>query len=185
MVSDMDVERTIINGPAVLRPVRTADARGWLSEAFNVRTWAALGLSDAPFVQDNESFSPASGTLRGLHFQRASHAQGKLVRVVRGAAFTVAVDIRRASVTFGAHIAMTLAADDGAQLWIPPGFAHGLVTTAPDTLVQSKLTAHFASVAGVAWDDPDLAIAWPPPGPRHISERDRAWPRLKDLPAHT
>ncbi len=137
-------------------------------------------------------FHHARGTLRGLHFQRAPHAQGqfarrargKLVRVVRGAAFNVAVDLRRASPTFGAHIAMTLSLDDGAQLWIPPGFAHGPLTTAPDTLVQYKLTAFFAGDAatGVAWDDPDLAIPWPAPGPLHVSERDRTWSWLKDLP---
>ena len=173
----MDVEHTIINGLAVLRPPRTGDRRGWLSEAFNARTWVALGLRDGAFVQDNETFSPAPWTLRGLPFQRAQHAQGMLARVVRGAAHHVAVDLRRTSAAYGAHIAMTLSGDDGAQLWIPPG-------TAPDTHVQCKLTAYFmaASATGVARDDPALAIVWPPPGPVHMSDRDREWPRLKDLP---
>lgn len=179
----MDINLFPVAGPALLRPVRNRDHRGWLCEAFSVREWAALGLPAEPFVQDNESFSPQAGTLRGIHFQRAPHAQGKLIRVLRGAAYHVGVDMRAGSPTYGRHVAAMLDAEHGDQLWTPPGFAHGLVTQAPDTLVQYKVTGVFAPecAGGVAWDDPDLAIAWPAPGPRIFSERDRSWPRLRDL----
>jgi len=178
----MDISRFPVAGPALLRPTRIADARGWLCEAYSVRVWAALGLPADPFVQDNESFSPAPGTLRGIHFQRPPHAQGKLIRVVRGAAFHVGVDLRAGSPTYGGHVAAVLDAEGGAQLWTPPGFAHGLLTLTPDTLVQYKVTGFFApdAAGGLAWDDPDVAIAWPR-APALLSARDRAWPRLKAL----
>lgn len=178
----LDISRFPVAGPALLKPARIADERGWLCEAFSTRVWAALGLPDTPFVQDNESFSPQAGTLRGLHFQRAPHAQGKLIRVLRGAAFHVGVDLRAGSPTYGAHVAARLDADAGAQLWTPPGFAHGLLTEAPDTLVQYKVTGFFAPdhAGGVAWDDPALAIAWPS-APLLISARDRSWPQLRDV----
>jgi len=178
----MDISWFPVAGPALLRPTRIEDERGWLSEAYSARVWAGLGLPGAPFVQDNESFSPRAGTLRGLHFQRPPHGQGKLIRVLRGAAFHVGVDLRAGSPTYGAHVAARLDAADGAQLWTPPGFAHGLLTAADDTLVQYKVTGFFAAdhAGGVAWDDPDIAIAWPS-APALISARDRTWPPLKDL----
>jgi dTDP-4-dehydrorhamnose 3,5-epimerase len=178
----LDIQTFPVAGPALLTPVRMADERGWLCEAYSVRVWAALGLASDPFVQDNESFSPQAGTLRGIHFQRPPHNQGKLIRVLRGAAHHVGVDLRAGSPTYGAHVAARLDAETGAQLWTPPGFAHGLVTEEPDTLVQYKVTGFFAAnhAFGVAWDDPDLAIAWPTT-PTLISARDRAWPRLKEI----
>lgn len=178
----LDIRRFQVAGPALLTPPRIADGRGWLSEAYSVRVWSDLGLPADPFVQDNESFSPRAGTLRGIHFQRPPHGQGKLIRVLRGAAFHVGVDMRAGSPTYGAHVAARLDAESGRQLWTPAGFAHGLLTETPDTLVQYKVTGFFAAdhAFGVAWDDPDLAIAWPS-APSLISERDRAWPRLKDI----
>ncbi|MCB1539605.1 MAG: dTDP-4-dehydrorhamnose 3,5-epimerase [Rhodoblastus sp.] len=179
----MHVEQTAIDGLKIVTPKRHLDARGFFSEVYNKADWRAAGL-DFTFVQDNHSYSAEAGVLRGLHFQTAPHAQAKLVRVARGRIFDVAVDIRRSSPTFGHHVALELSRDDWRQLLVPVGFAHGFVTLEPNTEVLYKTSAPYSASHdfGLAWDDPDLAIAWPlQAGAPVLSDRDRAWPRLRDL----
>lgn len=169
----------------VFEPKKLGDERGFFSETYNRKTLAAAGLN-ADFVQDNHSLSAEVGTIRGLHFQTPPHAQGKLVRVARGAVLDVAVDIRKGSPTFGQYQAVELSAENWRQLWVPPGFAHGFCTLMPNTEVLYKVTDFYAPEcdAGLTWDDPELAIAWPlREGARPIlSDKDRNHPRLLDLP---
>jgi dTDP-4-dehydrorhamnose 3,5-epimerase len=163
---------------------RSYDERGFFSETYNRRELAALGL-EAEFVQDNHSFSKAKGVVRGLHFQVSPHAQGKLVRVARGAIFDVAVDIRRGSPTFGRHVSAVLTDEKNwAQMWIPIGFAHGFCTLEPDTEVLYKTTDYYSLECsrGIAWDDPALGIAWPVNRDEAIlSQADRRNPLFADL----
>jgi dTDP-4-dehydrorhamnose 3,5-epimerase len=170
----------------LLTPKKFGDDRGFFSETWSRKTLAANGI-DADFIQDNHSLSRAKGVLRGLHFQTAPHAQDKLVRVLRGSVFDVAVDIRRGSPTFGRHVSAVLSADNWAQLWVPKGFAHGFVTLEPDTEVAYKVTGDYAPDCdrGLAWDDPALAIVWPVPVETSLlTAKDRQHPRLQDLPAY-
>lgn len=156
-----------------------SDARGSFTESFREADWAPL-LNGARFVQDNQSNSTAAGTVRGLHYQVAPFAQGKLVQVIRGRIFEVVVDLRRGAPTFGRHVAIELS-DDGKQIFVPAGFAHGFMTLTPDTIVTYKVTAPYDkdSERGIAWDDPDLGIAWPQPA-TNLSAKDRQLPRLRD-----
>jgi dTDP-4-dehydrorhamnose 3,5-epimerase len=167
----------------LFEPAKHGDERGWLCESYNKRTFAELGIVDC-FVQDNHSKSGAIGTLRGLHFQFPPHGQAKLVRCTRGRIWDVAVDVRAGSPTFGQHVSIELAANNGLQLYLPVGFAHGFVTLEPDTEIQYKVSDYYAPAfdAGIAWDDQDLAIDWPLPiaGPT-LSIRDTKWPRLRDF----
>ena len=168
----------------LLTPKKFGDDRGYFSETWSRRTLAAHGIT-ADFVQDNHSMSRAIGVVRGLHFQTEPHAQDKLIRVLRGSIFDVAVDIRRGSPTYGRHVTARLSAENWAQLWVPRGFAHGFVTLEPDTEVAYKVTADYAPECdrGIAWDDPDLAIAWPlSAATAQLSDKDRRLPRLRDLP---
>jgi dTDP-4-dehydrorhamnose 3,5-epimerase len=129
--------------------------------------------------------SARKGTLRGLHFQKPPRAQGKLVRVLRGSIFDVAVDIRRGSPTYGRHVGVTLNATDGGQLWVPPGFLHGFCTLDDDTEVFYKVTSYYSPAhdAGVLWNDPALEIEWPvPPHAAFLSDKDQRHPRLAELP---
>lgn len=173
----MRMEHLDIPDVLLITPARHGDARGWFMETWRESAWRAAGI-DLPFVQDNQSFSAEPCTLRGLHCQVAPFVQGKLVRVVRGAIFDVAVDARADSPSFGRHVAATLSAENGAQLWVPPGFLHGLCTLLPDTEVAYKCTAeyHRASERGVRWDDPALAIAWPVAQGVVLSDKDRELP---------
>ncbi len=160
------------------------DERGFFSETYNRKAMSEAGI-DCEFVQDNQSLSRARGVIRGLHFQTEPHAQGKLVRVTKGAIFDVAVDIRAHSPTFGQHVSATLTAENWSQLWVPVGFAHGFCTLEADTEVIYKVTDYYAPECdrGIAFDDPDLAIAWPVEASQAIlSEKDRRQPRLRDLP---
>ncbi len=170
----------------IVRPRRYADARGWFSETYSADMFRDFGI-DSAFVQDNHSFSSARFTLRGLHFQSRPYAQDKLVRCVRGRAFDVAVDIRRGSPTFGAWVGAELSADNGNQIFIPIGFAHGFLTLEPDTEIIYKCSAAYAPhhEGGICWDDPDLAIDWPlPPGCLpELSAKDRNQPGLSQLAA--
>ena len=168
----------------LITPKRHGDARGWFAETWSRKAMAGTG-ADAQFVQDNQAFSAARGTLRGLHFQKAPHAQGKLVRVLRGAIFDVAVDVRPGSPTYGQWVGATLTAEAGEQLWVPRGVAHGYMTTAPDTELFYKVDGDYAPSleGGLIWNDPDIAIAWPLDVEPLLSDKDRRLPRLKDLPA--
>jgi dTDP-4-dehydrorhamnose 3,5-epimerase len=169
--------------PTVLQPRRFQDARGWFSETWNARDLAATGIEVA-FCQDNHSFSRQRGTLRGLHFQSPPHQQAKLIRCLRGRIFDVAVDIRRASPTFARWVGVELTAEQGNQLFVPAGYAHGFLTLEDDCEVAYKVDAYYdaASDMGIAWDDPDLAIAWPDTGERPIlSDKDTRLPSLRDL----
>ena len=166
-----------------LRTPRFGDDRGWFSETWSRARFHAAGI-DCDFVQDNHSRSEAAGVVRGLHFQRPPYAQAKLVRCVRGAVLDVVVDLRAGSPTFGQHHAVELSAESGDQLFVPPSFAHGFVTLQPETEVVYKVSAPYAPAheAGLAWDDPDLSIAWPVAASDAVlTDRDRNWPRLRDL----
>ncbi|MFN0263121.1 dTDP-4-dehydrorhamnose 3,5-epimerase [Tepidamorphus sp. 3E244] len=167
----------------LIEPARHVDTRGHFSEVYSAREFARHGI-DAVFVQDNHSVSHQAGTIRGLHFQSPPHAQGKLVRVVSGLVVDVAVDMRTQSSTFGQHVCVELSAENGRQLWVPEGFAHGFCTLVPDTEVLYKVTEfyHPQSDLGVAFDDPELAIKWPEVGLDYaMSDKDRHLPKLSDL----
>jgi dTDP-4-dehydrorhamnose 3,5-epimerase len=160
------------------------DGRGFFMESYKEADWRPI-IGDRPFIQDNQSLSAQIGTVRGLHYQVPPFAQAKLVQTLRGRILDVAVDVRRNSPTFGRHVALELAAGDGRQMFVPEGFAHGFMTLEPDSMVAYKVASAYdpGSERGVAWDDPDLAIAWPAELRANavLSARDRQWPRLKDL----
>jgi dTDP-4-dehydrorhamnose 3,5-epimerase len=159
------------------------DSRGFLSETYNRRLMSAAGIG-AEFVQDNHSLSVEAGTLRGLHFQIPPHAQGKLVRAVRGSIFDVAVDIRTGSPTFGQHVSAVLSAENWTQMWVPAGFAHGFCTLEPNTEVIYKVTAYYAPECdrGLQWDDAVLGIKWPVgPDKVKLSDKDRKQSLLKEI----
>lgn len=180
------IEPTAIDAVKIINPKRFQDARGFFSEVWSARSFRDAGLA-LDFVQDNHSLSTRVGTLRGLHFQSAPFAQDKLVRVTRGRILDVAVDLRRGSPTYGRHVAVELSAENWRQLLIPVGFAHGFCTLEPDTEVAYKVTAEYAQAHdhGLAFDDPALGIAWPlPAAALHLSDKDRAFPRLADLPPY-
>lgn len=158
----MLIEQTAIPGVVKLTPQRLADARGYFSETWNRRRFAGSGI-DLDFVQDNISLSTSAGTLRGLHFQRPPMAQAKLVRCGQGALYDVAVDLRRGSPAYGRWIGIELTSDNGCQLLIPAGCAHGFVTLLPNTEIAYKCSEYYAPdcEGAIAWDDPGLAIDWP------------------------
>jgi dTDP-4-dehydrorhamnose 3,5-epimerase len=167
-------------------PRKFVDDRGFFSETYNEAVFVAAGLPRA-FVQDNHSLSTREWTIRGLHFQIPPHAQGKLVRVVRGSVLDVAVDLRRRSPTFGRHVTAVLSAANWAQLWVPVGFAHGFCTLEPDTEVVYKVTDYFTPThdRGLKWDDEALGIAWPvASSDARLSPKDARLPALKELPAY-
>jgi dTDP-4-dehydrorhamnose 3,5-epimerase len=180
----MKVLATPLPEVRILVPRRFDDSRGFFSEVWNARELAGAGIA-ADFVQDNHAGNRRIGTLRGLHYQLPPRAQGKLLRVTRGAVFDVAVDVRRGSPTFGHHVAALLTAENWQQLWIPPGFAHGYCTLADDTEVLYKTTGYYSPPheRGITWDDPALSIRWPfAAGSVIVTERDRNLPRLADQP---
>jgi dTDP-4-dehydrorhamnose 3,5-epimerase len=179
---------TALPGVVIVEPAVFGDERGWFMESHNERRFndalAALGLPPArPFVQDNHSCS-AQGVLRGLHYQLPPHPQGKLVRVVQGRAFDVAVDIRRGSPTFGQWAGVELNADNRRQLWIPEGFAHGFVALEDDTHFLYKTTDYYAKDCerAVRWNDPAIGIEWPLPAgvAPQLAAKDAAAPMLAE-----
>jgi dTDP-4-dehydrorhamnose 3,5-epimerase len=163
----------------LVRPLRHGDDRGWFAELYRRTAYATAGIG-AEFVQDNVARS-GPRVLRGLHYQRPPRAQGKLVHVVRGRVFDVAVDLRSGSPTRGRWVARELSAEEGELLWIPPGFAHGYAVLGDGAELTYKVTEEYDPTldAGVRWDDPTLAIAWPLADPI-VSDRDRALPLLAD-----
>lgn len=177
----MRVETTPIAGVLILTPAKHGDERGFVSETFRADALAAHGAG-ADWVQENHAFSAAPGVVRGLHFQAPPAAQAKLVRVARGAILDVAVDLRRASPTYGKHVAVELSAENWRQLFIPRGFAHGYCTLAAPCDVIYRLDAPYAPAheAGLPWNDPTLAIPWPVAAPT-LSPRDQAWPPFRDF----
>ena len=168
-----------IPGVIIVEPDVHSDVRGFFLETYHADKYRAGGIADV-FVQDNHSRS-AGGTIRGLHLQ-LHRQQGKLIHVIEGAIFDVAVDVRRGSPTFGKWVGVTLSADNFKQCYIPKGFAHGFAVTSPVAQVEYKCTDVYdaSSEIGIAWDDPDLGIAWPIADPV-LSERDKRHPRLADI----
>ena len=165
-------------------PDRFGDARGFFSETYSRRDFAAGGIADE-FVQDNHSRSASTGTVRGLHYQLPPFAQGKLIRVLKGSILDVAVDIRRGSPSFGDHVAVTLTAEAGNQLYVPAGFAHGFCTLEPDTEVAYKVTDYYSREhdRGIRWNDPALGIDWPVGAEAAVlSAKDVALPMLDAVP---
>lgn len=182
----MEVVALAIPDVKLVTPRRFADARGFFAETFSRRRFADAGLV-ADFVQDNHSLSRPRGTVRGLHFQRAPFAQAKLVRVLRGAIFDVAVDIRAGSPTYGRHVGVTLSAANETQIFVPIGFAHGFCTIEPDTEVMYKVSAPYSpeNDRGIYWADPALGITWPvDPEKAMLSDKDKRNPVLAELPGY-
>jgi dTDP-4-dehydrorhamnose 3,5-epimerase len=183
----MKLIRTSIPDVVIVEPAVFGDERGWFMESFNERNFhlalTQLGLPvPRAFVQDNHSCS-SKGVLRGLHFQRAPHAQGKLVRVVRGSAFDVAVDIRPESATYLKWVGVELNTTNHRLLWIPEGFAHGFVALEDDTHFLYKTTDYYdkASEGALQWNDPELKIGWPDTGNFIVTEKDSMAPTVDSL----
>ena len=178
----LEVKPLGLPGLMEIRVARFGDERGFFSETWNRRSWATAGI-DIDFVQDNHSRSAKAGVLRGLHYQLEPMAQDKLVRVVRGSVFDVAVDIRRSSSTYGQWTGLTLSAREWNQLLVPKGYAHGFVTLEPDTEVIYKVSALYSPEhdRAVRFDDPAIGIAWPEVGAAfQLSAKDRAAPLLAE-----
>ena len=178
----MELISTTIPDVLLLRPRCFRDERGYFMESFNEETFRRVTGLSTRFVQDNEAYS-RRGVVRGLHYQLAPHAQAKLVRVVSGRVLDVAVDIRKSSPTFGRYVAVELSAENGLQLYIPEGFAHGYAVLSDEAVFQYKCSDYYhpETEAGIAFDDPQLAIAWPIPQAEMIlSEKDRCHPGCVD-----
>ena len=167
----------------LITPKRHGDARGWFAETWSRAAMAEAGV-DAEFVQDNQAFNAKAGTVRGLHFQMAPHPQAKLVRVLSGAIYDIALDVRAGSATYGQWVGAELTAEGGEQLFVPRGFAHGYVTLTDDCELFYKVDGLYApqTEGGVIWNDPDLAIPWPIRGEAILSDKDTTLPRLKAMP---
>lgn len=178
----VSIARFPISGPLLVQTRRFEDARGFFCETYNARAFAQAGIPSV-FVQDNHSLSREKGTVRGLHFQRPPHAQEKLIRVAKGRILDVAVDIRKGSPTYGAHVAVELNDADGQQLFVPVGFAHGFCTLVADTEVIYKVTDFWTPDCedGVLWNDPALAIAWPDFAGIQVAAKDAALTPLSTL----
>lgn len=182
----MEIQSLDIAGIKLLTPRHIGDDRGFFAETFRVDLFDEH-VGDFAFVQDNESLSVRQGTIRGLHFQSEPHAQGKLVRCTAGALLDVAVDIRQGSPTFGHWVGETLTPQNGKQLWIPPGFAHGFCSIEPNTVICYKVTGYYSAKCdkGLRWDDPAIGITWPDTAdPETLSPKDRQQPLLADLSAY-
>lgn len=178
----MKVIETAIEGVKIIEPEVFGDARGWFVEQYNAERYRAAGIT-VNFVQDNESFS-SRGVVRGLHWQEGTAAQAKLVRVIRGSVWDVAVDIRKGSPTFGQHVAVTLSSKNKRQFFIPRGFAHGFIVLEYETLFSYKCDNLYSpqSERGLLFSDPALGIQWPEVGvPLILSEKDQFHPTLDKI----
>ena len=179
----MQIHPMSIAAVQVLTPKMHGDHRGFFSEVYNKKTLVEAGI-DVEFVQDNHSLSAEKGTVRGLHFQAPPFAQDKLVRVVRGAVFDVAVDLRKGSATYGGHVGVVLSAEAWNQLFVPIGFAHGFMTLEADTEVVYKVSDYYAPDHdhGLLWNDPALGIRWPIAEEEAVlSDKDRVQPTLSEF----
>ncbi len=177
----MNIIETSIEGVVILEPRIFADDRGYFFESFSQKVFDEL-VRPIHFVQDNESKSKY-GVLRGLHFQKGEHAQSKLVRVVKGKVWDVAVDIRRGSPTFGKYVSVELSEENKRQFFIPRGFAHGFAVLSQEAVFQYKCDHYYApeSEGAIAWNDPDIGIDWPVAASDILlSEKDKKHPRLAD-----
>lgn len=174
----MKVQSLDLPGVLLLTPTVHEDERGNFLESFRADDFARLGIH-CPFVQENEAFTKAAGTIRGLHWQAAPHAQAKLLRVLSGVIWDVVADVCPTSPRFGKWVGVTLDARERSSLFIPAGYAHGYVTRTPDTLVSYKVDRYYApaSERSVRWDDPTLAVRWSADNPI-LSEKDAAAPLL-------
>jgi dTDP-4-dehydrorhamnose 3,5-epimerase len=176
----LEVNPLGIDGVLEIIPKRHGDARGFFMETYNAERFSQAGI-DLTFVQDNHSYSAAAGVLRGLHYQLAPRAQDKLLRVIRGSILDIAVDIRRASNTFGKWVALEVSAEKGNQILVPKGFAHGFVTLVPDTEVLYKVTDTYSPEhdRSIRFDDPAIGIDWPSlAGGFQLSDKDLRAPLL-------
>lgn len=176
----MEVKTASLPGVFLLKPRRFADARGYFVETYSERSYREAGI-DCQFVQDNESFSERTGTIRGLHFQLPPQPQAKLVRVLRGSVLDVVVDLRFGSPTFGRSFSARLTAAGGEQIFVPRGMAHGFCTLEPNTEVAYKVDGFYAPDcdSGIVWNDPTLKIAWPvSEADVVVSDKDRALGRF-------
>lgn len=179
----MQIEDTALPGVKILTPRRFGDHRGFFSESWSRQVMAGHGL-EFDFVQDNHSLSATPGTIRGLHFQAPPHAQDKLVRCGKGCLFDVAVDIRKGAPTYGQWVGVELSFENGRQLLVPAGFAHGFVTRAPDTEIIYKCTDYYApqTEGALRWDCPEIGIDWGLDGAEPVlSEKDAIAPGLAEL----
>lgn len=182
----MDFERQLIPEVILVTPKRFGDARGYFMETYRQAEFEAAGIL-GPFVQDNHSYSRDASVIRGLHFQTLPTPQAKLVRCTRGAILDVAVDLRHGSKHYGEFVTAELSAENGHQLYIPIGFAHGLCTLTEDCEVQYKVSGYYDPECdkGVAWNDPDIGIDWPLNGADPIlSDKDSRQPRASELPQY-
>jgi dTDP-4-dehydrorhamnose 3,5-epimerase len=179
----MQFQEMAISEVILVSPKKIGDSRGYFSETFRHDLFRE-NIGDFDLLQDNQSLSAEKGTVRGLHFQLMPRAQGKLVRCLAGAILDIAVDIRKGSPTYGRHVKVELNADNGNQLWVPPGFAHGFCTLESNSIISYKVTDYYSPEhdRGLLWSDPELAIEWPV-GPEEaiLSAKDKVQPRLSDL----
>ena len=179
----MEVLAAAIPEVKIIKPARHADQRGFFSETYNKKALEQAGIR-MEFVQDNHSLSVEKSVVRGLHYQTQPFAQDKLLRVVRGALFDVAVDLRRGSPNFGKHVSAVLSADEWNQILIPQGFAHGFATLQPNTEVIYKVSNYYSpkNDTGLFWADPELDIEWPVSEAEAIlSEKDKRLPRFSEV----
>jgi dTDP-4-dehydrorhamnose 3,5-epimerase len=179
----IDVKTHPVSGVLTLKPKKFGDERGFFSQTYSRSEMAEAGF-ERLFVQDNHSMSAVKGTVRGLHFQAPPRAQDKLLRVVHGAILDVAVDIRMGSPTYGESVAVELSAENGLQLLVPMGFAHGFQTLTDRAEVLYKVTDDYAPEAegGLLWSDPALGLQWPiSASEATVNARDQAWPTLAEF----
>ncbi|KAA3507681.1 dTDP-4-dehydrorhamnose 3,5-epimerase [Agrobacterium rosae] len=182
----MKFEHTELSGVVLITPRRHGDARGYFMETFRLSLFESE-IGAFTFVQDNRSFSAEIGTVRGLHFQLNPRAQGKLVSCAAGALLDVVVDVRAGSPTYGQSFSAELTPENGRQLWVPPGFAHGFCTLKADTVISYKVTDYYSPDhdRGLLWNDPSLAIQWPVTEEKAIlSDKDKRQPLLSEVEAN-
>jgi len=175
-----------LQGVLEIVPKKIGDDRGYFSEIFRADRFNEQA-GPIEFVQENQSLSVKTGTIRGIHFQSHPFAQGKLVRCLSGSVMDVAVDLRRDSQSYGGWVAVTLSAETNNQLWIPVGFGHAFCTLEPSSVIGYRVTSYYSAEndRGVAWDDPDIGVDWSDlVDPDTLSAKDRAQPSLANLPAY-